>query len=189
MIIYIHGFGSHGNGSKAKALRGYCKEHAIRFIAPSLSTVPDLAIATLEELIESFQPVEEVCLVGSSLGGYYAMFLSQKYNLPCVLINPSIYPYITLERSLGFPSNFYDQSTYEWNRAHLEMLKRFEMCEPLKNKSLLLLQTGDELLDYTEALSKLPDAEKIVEEGGNHGFEGFERYFENITEFFGIAIK
>ncbi|MDD2370146.1 MAG: esterase, partial [Sulfuricurvum sp.] len=153
------------------------------------STIPDLAIRTLEELIESFQPVEKVCLAGSSLGGYYAMFLSQKYNLPCVLINPAIHPYITLERSLGFPSNFYDQSTYEWNRAHLDMLKRLELNEPSKNKCLLLLQTGDELLDYTEAVSKLPDAETIVEEGGNHGFEGIERHFGNIIEFFGMRIN
>ncbi|NCD13488.1 MAG: esterase, partial [Epsilonproteobacteria bacterium] len=36
MIIYIHGFGSSGEASKAKLLRAYCQENKIRFIAPSL---------------------------------------------------------------------------------------------------------------------------------------------------------
>ena len=81
MIIYIHGFGSSGEASKAKMLRAYCQENKIRFIAPSLPTIPDLAIKTLSELIESYQDNEPVHLMGSSLGGYYSLYLSDKYNL------------------------------------------------------------------------------------------------------------
>jgi len=51
MIIYIHGFGSHGYGSKAKIFREYFISIREDFIAPSLSYVPELAIRTLEELI------------------------------------------------------------------------------------------------------------------------------------------
>lgn len=187
MIIYIHGFGSHGEGSKAKSLRRYCKEHAIRFMAPSLSTIPELAIKTLEELIESFKIIENISLVGSSLGGYYAMFLSHKYNLPCVLINPAIYPYKTLDRALGFAPHFYDQSSYEWNRSHLEMLKKYEVEKYSGENALLLVQTADEVLDYTEAVEKLSCANMIVEEGGDHGFQGIERHFQAIVEFLNAA--
>ena len=45
MIIYIHGFGSSGEGHKAKQFREYFKDDG--FIAPSLSYIPDLAIKTL----------------------------------------------------------------------------------------------------------------------------------------------
>ena len=83
MIIYIHGFGSSGEASKAKMLRAYCQENKIRFIAPSLPTIPDLAIKTLSELIESYQDNEPVHLMGSSLGGYYSLYLSDKYNPNC----------------------------------------------------------------------------------------------------------
>ncbi|WP_366882596.1 YqiA/YcfP family alpha/beta fold hydrolase [Sulfuricurvum sp.] len=189
MIIYIHGFGSHGNGSKAVALRDFCKRKNIHFIAPSLSTIPDLAIQTLEELIESFQMTENVSLVGSSLGGYYAMSLSYKYNLPCVLINPAIYPYKTLSRALGFPPNFYDQSTYEWNISHLEMLKKHEVKEYSGENALLMVQTADEVLDYTEAVEKLSRAQMIIEEGGDHGFQGIERHFQTIIEFLDTATE
>jgi len=185
MVIYIHGFGSHGTGSKAKMMRLYCKEHDIRFIAPSLSTIPELAVPTLEELIESYLSMENVSLVGSSLGGYYAMFLSHKYQIPCALINPAMYPYSTLRRALGFPPSFYDQSRYEWTQTHLEMLKRYEVEEYRGENALLLVQSGDEVLDYAEAVAKLPKAQMIIEEGGDHGFQGIERHFDEIIGFFG----
>ena len=52
MIIYIHGFGGSGEGSKAKLFREYFKSTEDGFIAPSLSYVPELAINTLEELMQ-----------------------------------------------------------------------------------------------------------------------------------------
>jgi uncharacterized protein len=183
MVIYIHGFGSHGEGSKAVALREFCKQKGIRFIAPSLSTIPDLAIQTLEELIEAFQTTEKVTLIGSSLGGFYTMHLSHKYDLPCVLINPAIYAYKTLSRALGFPPNFYDQSTYEWTPNHLEMLQKYEVREYEGEKALLMVQTADEVLDYREAVDKLSRAEMVIEEGGDHGFKGFDRHLQRIVEF------
>ena len=83
MIIYIHGFGSSGEASKAKLFRKYFKSIGENFISPSLSYVPTLAIKTLEELIESYH--EDVYLIGSSLGGYYSTYLSQKKEVKKVV--------------------------------------------------------------------------------------------------------
>lgn len=183
MIIYLHGFRSHGRGAKAVALRHFCEEEKIGFIAPSLSSIPDLAIQTLEDLIEAFLKTEKVSLIGSSLGGYYAMYLAHKYHLRCVLINPAITPYITLERGLGFPPHVYDQSTFEWTRTHLHMLKQYDVESYQGENALLMVQTEDEVLDYAEAVAKLPKSQMIIEEGGDHGFKGIERHFDTIVEF------
>ena len=86
MTIYIHGFSGSGEGAKAKLFREYFKDKKEGFIAPSLSYIPELVIKTLEELIESYN--SDVTLIGSSLGGYYAIYLSQKYSLKTVLLNP-----------------------------------------------------------------------------------------------------
>lgn len=182
MIIYIHGFGSSGEGSKAVLLRPYFKEEG--FIAPSLPTNPELAIRTLCELIETIQRFDKITLIGSSLGGYYTLYLSARYGLQGVLINPAIYPYTTLQRDLGSATNFYDNSQYEWNEHHLELLKKYESTNYIPEKFLLLLQQGDEVLDYREALQKLQDVKTIVEEGGSHSFEGIERYIDTIKVFF-----
>ncbi len=182
MIIYIHGFGSSGEGAKAKAFREYFKKENIGFIAPSLSYVPDLAIKTLCELIESYNG--EVKLIGSSLGGFYSIYLAQKYNLQAVLINPSIYPYETLKKALGNAPSFYDESSFEFLKSHLDMLNKYNTELLSQNNFMLLVQKGDETLNYKEAVNKFPHAKVIIEEGGCHGFDGIQRYFGTIKEFF-----
>ena len=63
------------------------------------------------------------------------------------------------------------------------MLQNYRVDELKNGEYLLLLQTADDVLDYREAVAKLPNAETIIEEGGTHPFEGIERYFEKIVEF------
>lgn len=183
MIIYIHGFGSSGQANKANQLRRYCLKNKIRFIAPSLPTIPNLAIGTLSELIESYQEIEPVALIGSSLGGYYALYLGDKYDLRTVLINPAVDAPDTLKKALGHGINYYDNSSYEWNESHLDMLINYEIEEPQEENILLLLKKGDEVLNYEEALDFLPNAATILEEGGDHSFNGLEAHFETIVEF------
>ncbi|WP_457747573.1 YqiA/YcfP family alpha/beta fold hydrolase [Sulfurimonas sp.] len=182
ITIYIHGFGGSGNGVKATLFREYYNKIQEQFLAPSLSYVPDLAINTLEEFIERYNG--RVNLIGSSLGGYYALYLANKYNLKAALINPSIYPYETLTKVLGYAPNFYDESKFQWNTKHILMLKKFEVSQPKEKNFFLLLQKGDEILDYKEALNKLPQAQLFIQERGNHSFENIQEHFKSIQEFF-----
>jgi len=190
MILYIHGFGSSGSGAKAIKFKEYYNHQS--FIAPSLSYIPTLAIDTLESLIElCLGHQEEIYLIGSSLGGYMAIYLASKYNLKAVLINPSINPRITLKKVLGLTHNYYDLSSFEWTTQHLNMLKYYQSSEIDPDNFLLLLQKGDETLDYREAeryfLSEgIASSHMIIEEGGNHGFEDIESKFLIIDQFFGL---
>ncbi len=183
MIIYIHGFGSSGHGGKAILFREYFEEEVI---APSLSYVPNLAIDTLEQIIEMLLEKEEnIGLVGSSLGGYYAIYLANKYDLKAVLINPAIYPYRTLDK-IGMARNYYDESSFEITNSHIQSLKALEVND-IKNQEnfMTLLQTDDEVLDYNEAVQKLPNSELVIEEGGSHSFENIESFFRKISVFLG----
>lgn len=184
MILYIHGFGSSGHGGKATLFKEYFEDEVI---TPSLSYVPNLAIDTLEQIIEMLlEKGENVGLVGSSLGGYYSIYLANKYNLKAVLINPAIYPYKTLDK-IGMATNYYDGSSFEVTRNHIESLKSYEV-ENIKSQEnfLTLLQTEDEVLDYTQAEEKLIESELVIEEGGNHSFENIESYFRKIGSFLGV---
>lgn len=182
MTIYIHGFGGSGCGVKAELFRTYFKSINQPFIAPSLSYVPHLAIKTLEEMIESYGG--NVNLVGSSLGGFYAIYLAQKYGLKVVLINPSVNPDETLKKVLGMAPNFYDNSSFEWNAAHLEMLKEYRVEVIRQENFFVLLQKGDEILDYREAAERLPHAKFSIEEGGSHSFKSINKYFNDIKRHF-----
>lgn len=186
MIIYIHGFGGSGEGSKAKLFRKYFKSINEPFIAPSLSYVPELAINTLKELIESY---DDVKLIGSSLGGFYTIYLANKYNLKAVLLNPSVNPKITLKKAIGYAPNFYDDSSFSWNNKHLIMLNKYDIKDIKQNLYMLLTQKGDELLNYKEAVDKLNGSKMIVEDGGSHSFNNIEKYFDTIGKFFELCFK
>ena len=187
MILYIHGFGGSGHGVKAslfKRARFQCD-----VIAPTLSYVPEPAVSTLCEIIElCLKRDEPIYLVGSSLGGYYALYLSQRYGLKAVLLNPSVYPMTTLSKWTGQARNYYDESTFTWNDAHVAMLKQFEVDRLTHPENiLLLLESGDETLDYTKALEKLPDVKTVIEEGGSHSFDSIASYLPDIAAFFGVG--
>ena len=178
MTIYIHGFGGSGKGVKATLFR----ENFSNILTPSLSYIPDLAIDTLTQIIKEFKSVN---LIGSSLGGYYATYLAQMSEVKkVVLINPSTKPTETLQKMVGYTINYYDLSKFQWQESHIRMLEKYQ--DNLKDYSnfLVLLQKGDELLDYSLAANKYSSGRVIIQEGGDHSFVGIERYFDIIKEFF-----
>ena len=182
MIIYIHGFGSSGSGGKATLFREKFQED---ILLPSLSYVPTLAIDTLEQLIKLLiNKNEKISLVGSSLGGYYSIYLANKYNLKAVLINPAITPYTTLDK-IGMATNYFDLTTFEVTKEHIQMLKKLEVNLIKKQENfMVLLQKDDDVCPYLKAVEKLPNSTLHIEEGGSHTFDGIERYFESIEQFF-----
>lgn len=184
MIIYIHGFGSSGISSKATILKENLKEFD-DLIAPSLSYVPNLAIDTLNQIIFSYKKYEDVYLVGTSLGGYYATYLSEYFNIPAVLINPAVNPTKTLRKlTLLGGVNHYDKSRFTWSLDYLEQLKQFDIKNVSYKNYMLLLQKGDKVLDYKEAVEKFRDSKIIIEDGGTHRFENIENHIESMIDFF-----
>jgi hypothetical protein len=48
---------------------------------------------------------------------------------------------------------------------------------------LLLVETGDELLDYRAAVSRYAGAQQVVVQGGDHSLQSFPRHLPRIVEF------
>jgi len=183
-LLYIHGFGSSGKSGKAEIFRNILGD---RIIAPSLPPIPELAIDTLEQIVSCIRNSgHEAVLTGSSLGGYYATCLADKYDLKAVLINPAIKPYNTLAAHLGLNHSYYDLSNYEFTQQHINKLKDYDVAAPKAENFMLLLQTGDTVLDYHEAVEKFPGATIDIEEGGTHGYEGIERKIDQVVDFLGL---
>jgi len=181
MLIYIHGFASSSNSKKCQELKAFYDDE---IISMDLSCEPLKAIKELKVLIKKYEN-EDLILLGSSLGGYYALHLLQTFDLPVVLVNPSMQPFQTLARFANKDVANYskDQSCF-FKAEYVEQLKAMDITIKDQSKVLLLLQTGDENLDYKVALWMLPEAKSIVQEGGNHAFEDFKDVFGEIRSFY-----
>ena len=179
MILYIHGFASSSHSNKITQLKKSFQDVA----AFDLSYVPKQAIRQLEEYIERHNE-KNITLVGSSLGGFYSLFLADKYNLKVVLINPAIHPEKTLTQYVDQSvQNYSNNESFYFKSEYIDQLKKLKTTAFNSSKTLLLLQTGDDVIDYTEALAFLPQAKSIIESGGSHQFDSFENYFTMIGNF------
>jgi len=180
MILYIHDFASSLHSKKATLLRAQFDD----VIAFDLSVEPRRAIEKLEAFIVQEHRRTNITLIGSSLGGFYAMYLAEKYDLKAVLINPSIHPELTLAQYADKEvKNYSNNQTFMFKLSYLEQLKTLKTISADNSKFLLLLQTGDETLDYKEALNFLPQAKSVVTSGGTNQFEDFQDYFDIIKNF------
>ena len=125
-ILYLHGFASSPASWKVRALADAlnARKQGYRLICPSLSPVPNEAIAQAEAIIES--RVGPLTLVGSSLGGYYATWLAEKHLLRAALINPAVIAPVSLEKYLGKQTNLHTGREFEFTEEHLAQLRALE---------------------------------------------------------------
>ena len=186
LILYIHGFLSSPSSHKAQLVQAFCAQQSspIEFQCPSLPAYPASAMSILEKSI-SENSHQAVGLIGSSLGGYYATYLAQRFQLPAVVINPAVKPYNLMANYLDQDlANYHTQEVSRLQAHHVEELRALELNR-LQYPELiwLLTQTGDETLDYRQAVERYQDCKQTIEEGGDHSFQGFEGWLPEVIQF------
>ena len=184
-IIYLHGFASSANSTKALQL----KKHILENYSKTEIIIPDIennivdAVQQIDKLIEEFSPS---ALIGSSLGGFYATYFSEQYNLKCVGINPAVIPPAEMSEYLGENKNYSTGEKFLITQEQLDLLDRMgKEIKVIKCPSnfMILLQSHDEKLDYRVATNFYQGAAMDVTFGGSHSFENFETNFSKIKIF------
>jgi predicted esterase YcpF (UPF0227 family) len=186
-LIYIHGFNSSALSFKAALLRKRMAElrRGRELACPELPHRPLEAMQTLEALVED-RFDRDVALIGSSLGGYYATRLAEKYGVRAVLVNPAVRPYELLARYLGPQTNLYTGAHCELTARDIDELRALEVERITPERYLLMVQTGDEVLDYRAAVERYCGARQHVIEGGDHGFSSFGEHLDTALRFCGV---
>jgi predicted esterase YcpF (UPF0227 family) len=185
MLIYIHGFNSSPASTKARQLQARLDAlgRSSELVCPALPDRPAQAIALLEREM-SGADARSITLVGSSLGGYYSTWLAEKHGARAVLVNPAITPHEGLRAYLGPQKNLYTGAPYELTEQHLDELRALWVERPTRlERYYLMVTTGDEVLDYREAVAKYAGARQLVVQGSDHGFADFERYLDSVLAF------
>jgi predicted esterase YcpF (UPF0227 family) len=187
LILYLHGFTSGPQSHKAQALGARMRERGLgeKFICPQLPASPREAIALAEGLIAR-HGVSTV--VGSSLGGYYSTYLAESFDLKAVLVNPAVVAHLSLKDYVGPQRWLYTGEPFEFTLRHIEELRAIEI--PVLGKPQrfwLLVEEGDETLDYRHAVSRYAGARQTVLPGGDHSFTRWNDYLDPVIAFAGLA--
>ena len=185
-ILYLHGFCSSPASWKSRLLAEYLSARGQndRLFCPALSPVPNEAIAQAEAIISTRKSMmSPLTLVGSSLGGYYATALAEKHDLRAVLINPAVVAPISLNEFVGTQTNLHTGEIFEFSAGHIEQLRALDVPTITPERYLLLVETGDEVLDYREAVKRYAGCQQHVLEGGNHSFTRFAELLPQLLEF------
>lgn len=186
MLIYLHGFNSSPLSHKAQVLRQYLLARGLErcYACPALPHEPTQAMAFIEaEMSRHGRPLT---LIGSSLGGFYATYLAEKHGTRAVLINPAIRPHVDLQSYLGEQQNLYSGERYELTQRHLDQWAEFYVADITPERYLLIVETGDEVLDYHAAMQRYAGARQLVIEGGDHSLQSFPRHLDLIAHFAGL---
>ena len=185
-ILYLHGFASSPASWKVQLLASALAQRGLgeRLHCPALSPVPVEAIAQAEAIIN--QQGRELTLIGSSLGGFYATWLAEKHDLPAVLINPAVIAPISLHKYLGPQHNLHTGAYFEFTEAHIAQLRQLEVPAVNPAHYWLLVETGDEVLDYRVAVERYAGCRQSVLEGGDHSFTRFPEMLPQLLEYCGL---
>lgn len=190
LLVYLHGFNSSPGSQKARLLAQYLtrKGYVCELRVPALPFSPEDAAACVEAEIAFERDRRPIALMGSSLGGYYATWASQRFGLPAVLINPAVYPYRLLRDYLGPQENPYTGERYLLEMQHVAALEALDVGTLHRpGQVMVLLQTGDETLNYHDAVVRFPRSPLWVQSGGSHAFEDFTAILPAALSFLGLT--
>ena len=189
MLVYLHGFNSSPASRKSCLLaqRLAAMGRASELLCPALPDRPAQAIVLIEAAIAPL-PTRNITLVDSSLNEYYATYLAEKFGMHTVLINPAIIPYEKLRAYLGPQKNLYTGEPYELTEQHLRELKALAVPRPTRmERYYLMVTSGDEVLDYRDAVARYAGAKQLVVQGSDHGFADFGEHLDSVLAFAGIG--
>ena len=126
--------------------------------------------------------------MGSSLGGYYAQYLATRldYISGIVLINPALQPELTLQPYIGQQTNQVTGGLFEFSQKDFQELAEFDVpVNKISVPTLVLLDEGDELIDYQYAAYRYSGIGRVVVyPGGSHWFEHLPAAIPEIRTFY-----
>lgn len=191
MILYLHGFRSSPQSMKARLVgeRMAALGLADQLICPQLPASPRLAMELALSLIEGI-PAQQLSIVGSSLGGYYATWLAERIGCRAVLLNPAVVPSLDLDRHVGVTTQYHSDEPFEFKREYINELHALEVPQISKpDRYFLIAATGDEVLDYRDMVAHYQGARQHVIQGSDHAISEFPQYVDEILAFCGIEAR
>jgi len=187
-ILYLHGFRSSPRSYKARVVHGRMAElgRAHELICPQLPASPKAAmdlVLTLAERHADKGP-DQIAVIGSSLGGFYATWLAERFGCRAALVNPAVDPLKDLDKHVGVTTAWHSDEPFEFKREYIDELAALKVDRITRpERYFLLAATGDEVLDYRDMVAHYAGAHQHVIQGSDHAVSEFEQYVDEVLAF------
>ena len=183
MYVYIHGLNSDGKRS-AYLLENCLGEKVVRLEwqcdRPFDENIAYL-LHEIEELDNQIEALENMVIIGSSMGGYYAAVISVLKCYHCVLFNPVINPKKTLSKFKGLNRNFATGQTYELTD---DLINSYSFSGKLNEHGIpryIVLGRRDTVLNYREAEEFYRGCSYTVITDEEHQIKDYKPYANEIS--------
>ena len=181
-IIYLHGFNSNENSTTIKELR---KE------IPGLLSISydyvnaDIAFEQINSLIaNTLNKDPDLILAGTSLGGFWANYFAQKYQLKCVLVNPVLHPSVSLRKAVPDSPlpNYNTGELREFTFENADGYKKYEVPVTSGIQRTIVLGKNDEVIDYRKTEEVYRNKGKIILTEEGHRIEEYGRIVKILKD-------
>lgn len=195
-LLYLHGFRSSPQSVKAKKMAAIVARDypGVTWWCPQLPPSPRLAMQQIMATI-SLWPADKgfqnMAVIGSSLGGFYATWVAEKMNCRAVLLNPAVEPARDLSHYIGEQTAWHHpDDRFFFAPEFVDELRELH-AGPIRlpENYLAVIAKGDEVLDWQEMTARYAGAHIRLLEGGDHAISDFDDHLPAILDFLGIASK
>jgi uncharacterized protein len=189
-LVYLHGFRSSPQSAKARKMAALvaARHPSVLWWCPQLPPSPLDAMELLCQGLVDW-PLESMAVIGSSLGGFYATTVAERYRCKAVLLNPAVDPARDLAKYIGEQSAWHTPDEHFFFEARFVDELRALQAGALKTPEnyLAIIAKGDEVLDWREMAARYAGATINLLEGGDHALSGFDAQLPLILDFLQLA--
>lgn len=185
-LLYLHGFRSSPASTKARmTAAAVAQRHpGVTWLCPALPASPGQA---MEEVLRATAdwPLATTAVVGSSLGGFYATWLAERWGCKAVLLNPAVHPARDLAAHLGDHTVWHDpEQHFVFEAAHVDELRAQEIAHiSHPERYFAVIAKGDEVLDWREMTAHYPGAAIKLLPGGDHALSDYDQHLDAVLGF------
>jgi hypothetical protein len=168
-------------GEAVKALAS--AENTIDWYCPQLLASPKQSMAMVTKYIDQSK-ADRTVVIGSSLGGFYANYLAEKYGCKAIALNPAVRAARELAPHVGMMTSYDSNEPFDFRPEYIDELKTLQVegiSRP--NRYFLIAAKGDEFLDWREMSDFYKGAKQLILEGSDHGIAGYADHLPRVLEF------
>ena len=133
-------------------------------------------------------PAEQMAVIGSSLGGFYACVVAEQMGCRAVLLNPAVDPAHDLSRHIGETTAWHSDERFFFRPEFIDELRAMTpLALTNPQRYLAVIAKGDEVLDWRAVTALCAGCRIKLLEGGDHALSDFSDHLLDVIQFLGLG--